>query len=86
MEQFTEQQLRTVLADLAPEDVHAVVAFAHFLNNRRHPMDLGDLDAELSEAEQSRIVGVLDEVTALSQETGPPENNRNHDLHLYRDN
>ena len=86
MEQSIEQQLCTVLADLAPEDVHAVVAFAQFLNNRRHTMDPRDLDAELSEAEQSRIVDVLDEVTALSQETGPPENNRDHDLHLYRSN
>ena len=37
----------------------------------------------LSKEEHARIVAALDEVTALSQETGPPVSNRDHDAYLY---
>jgi hypothetical protein len=38
---------------------------------------------EISEAEHARILGVLNGVTALSVQTGPPVSNRDHDGYLY---
>ena len=35
MEQALEQRRRESLGDLPPEDVHAIVAFAQFLSERR---------------------------------------------------
>ena len=41
------------------------------------------MEAEISEAEHARILRMLDAVSALSLETGPPVSNRDHDRHLY---
>jgi hypothetical protein len=40
-------------------------------------------EAELSDAEHARILGVLDAVAALSLEKGPAVSNRDHDRYLY---
>ena len=38
--------------------------------------------SEMSQAEQARILRVLDPVSVLSVETGPPVSNRDHDRYL----
>jgi hypothetical protein len=78
MEQVLERQLHEVLAELSPEDIHAVVAFAQFLRDRYRAKEGGKADAELSEVEHARILSELDAVAALSAETGPPVSNRDH--------
>jgi hypothetical protein len=40
-------------------------------------------ESEISKSEHERILRVLDGVSALSVETGPPVSNRDHDSHLY---
>lgn len=86
MEQIIEEKLQEVLAELPPEDVHAVVAFAQFLRDR-HPTEKTDgTERELSEVEHARILSVLDAVAALSEKTGPPVSNRDHDRYLYGGN
>lgn len=50
---------------------------------RKHSDLKKEEDAEISKAEHARILRVLDSVTALSVETGPPVSNRDHDRHLY---
>ena len=83
MEQALEQRLREALGDLPPEDVYAIIAFAQFLSERHQAeREIGSKD-ELSEAEHTRILRVLDAVAALSAETGPPVSNRDHDRYLY---
>jgi hypothetical protein len=42
-----------------------------------------ELEVAVSEAEHARIIGVLDRVSALSVESGPPVSNRDHDRYLY---
>ena len=83
MEQPLEQQLRAALEELPSEDIHAVIAFAHFLQSQRLDKEKAKAEPELSEAEYARILRVLDAVAVLSAETGPPVSNRNHDQHLY---
>jgi len=83
MEQALEQRLREVLDDWAPEDVYAIVAFAQFLLDRRQVERETLSHGELSKAEHSRILRILDGVAALSAETGPPVSNRDHDRYLY---
>jgi hypothetical protein len=83
MEQALEQRLREVLGDLPPEDVYAIVAFAQFLLERRQVERETEAKDELSEAEHTRILCVLDAVAALSAKTGPPVSNRDHDRYLY---
>ena len=83
MEQTLAQRLRAVLGDLPPEDVHAIVAFAQFLSERRQGERETASQDELSETEHARILHVLDAVAALSAETGPPVSNRDHDHYLY---
>ena len=83
MEQALEQRLREVLGDLPPEDVHAIVAFAQFLSERRQITKESVANHEFSEAEHARILHVLDAVAALSADTGPAVSNRDHDCYLY---
>lgn len=83
MEQTLEQRLREALAELPPEDAHAVVAFAQFLRNRREAGKGNGAEGALSEEEHARILRELDAVAALSAETGPPVSNRDHDRYLY---
>ena len=40
-------------------------------------------EAEISEAEHTRILSALEAVSALSLEKGPPVTNRDHDRYLY---
>lgn len=86
MKPTLEQRLQEVLAELPPEDVHAVVAFVQFLWDRRQAEKVSSAEGELSEAEHARILRVLDAVAALSAETGPPVSNRDHDRYLYGGN
>ena len=86
MKQTLEQRLREVLTELPPEDVHAIDAFAQFLWDRRQAEKADRTETELSEAEHARILSVLDAVAALSEETGPPVSNRDHDRYLYEGN
>jgi hypothetical protein len=83
MEQALAQRLREILGDLPPEDVHAIVAFAQFLSERRRIDKESVANHELSEAEHTRILRVLDAVAALSADTGPAVSNRDHDRSLY---
>jgi hypothetical protein len=83
MEPVLERQLHEVLAELPPEDIHAVVAFAQFLRDRYRVKEEGKVDTELSETEHARILSELDAVAALSAETGPPVSNHDHDRYLY---
>jgi hypothetical protein len=83
MEQPLEQQLRAALEELPSEDIHAVIAFALFLQSRCLGNEKAKTETELSEAEYARILRVLDAVSVLSAETGPPVSNRNHDRYLY---
>jgi hypothetical protein len=83
MEQALEQRLREVLDDLPPEDVHAIVAFAQFLSERRRIGKESAAHQALSEAEHTGILHVLDAVAALSADTGPAVSNRDHDRYLY---
>lgn len=83
MEQDLAQRLREVLGDLPPEDIYAIVAFAQFLSERRQVETASGSKDELSEAEQTRILRVLDAVAALSTDTDPPVSNRDHDRYLY---
>ena len=83
MEQALEQRLREVLGDLPPEDVHVIIAFAQFLSARRLIAKESAADHELSEAEHTRILHVLDAVAALSADTGPAVSNQDHDRYLY---
>ena len=83
MERAFEQRLREVLGDWPPEDVYAIVAFAQFLLDRRQVKRETLSRGELSKAEHTRILRILDGVAALSAETGPPVSNRDHDRYLY---
>jgi hypothetical protein len=83
MEQSLEQRLREVLSDLPSEDVYAIIAFAQFLSKRRQVEKETGEESELSEAERTRILHVLDAVVAFSTNTGPPVSNRDHDRYLY---
>jgi hypothetical protein len=86
MEQALEQRLREVLVDLPGEDVHAIVAFAQFLFERRQGDQAVREEVELSDEEHTRILHVLDAVAELSAKTGPPVSNRDHDRYLYGEN
>ena len=83
VEQALEQRLREVLGDLPPEDVYAIVAFARFLSERSQGERATGSPDELSEADHTRILRILDAVTALSAATGPAVSNRDHDRYLY---
>lgn len=83
MEQTLEQQLKKALADLPPEDVQAIVAFARSLQRRRQEKKGKKAEPELSETQYCQIVRVLDAVAALSLKEGPPVSNRDHDRDLY---
>jgi hypothetical protein len=84
MEPTIEQRLREVLPEFPSEDVQTIAAFAEFLWGRRQTGKPPVLAAaELSEEEHNRILQVLDAVSALSAEAGPPVSNRDHDRYLY---
>jgi hypothetical protein len=83
MEQGMTQRLREILEDLPPEDVHAIIAFAQFLSERRHVERENDSKDELTEEEHTTILRVLNAVADLSAETGSPVSNRDHDRHIY---
>jgi len=83
MEQGMAQRLREVLEDLPAEDVHAIIAFAQFLSERRQVERETDSNDDLTEAEYATILHVLNAVADLSAETGSPVSNRDHDRFLY---
>jgi hypothetical protein len=83
VEQVLERRLHEVFAELSPEDMHAVVAFAQFLRDRYRAKERSKADAEISEVEYVQILSELDAVAALSAVTGPPVSNRDHDRCLY---
>ena len=85
MEQALEERLRELLGNLPPEDVHAIVAFAQFLVEHRQADQTTAKEVEISDAEHTRILRVLDGVATLSAETGTPVCNRDHDRSLYRE-
>jgi hypothetical protein len=72
----SEERLLTVLARLAAREQEEVLDFAEFLAQRR--AETTPLIERLSEEEHARIVGALDAVATLSQETGPAVSNRDH--------
>ena len=49
---------------------------------RKHRDIKSEEVSEMSQAEQARILRVLDPVSVLSVETGPPVSNRDHDRYL----
>jgi hypothetical protein len=77
-----EQEIRKALSDLPPEDVEAVVTLVKSLCQKRRAAAVS-AEADLSEAEHARILGVLDSVAALSLAEGPAVSNRGHDRYLY---
>jgi hypothetical protein len=77
-----EQELRKALKDLPSEDVETVVSLVKSLCQKRIA-EMPVKEAELSDAEHARILGVLDAVAALSLEKGPAVSNRDHDRYLY---
>lgn len=83
MSDTLEDRLRGVLGDMPVEDVHAVAAFAEFLNQRRQAHG-ADGERTLSDDDHARIIAALDNVAALSMEQGPAASNRDHDKYLYR--
>jgi hypothetical protein len=83
MEQALERRLHDVFAELCPEDMHAVVAFAEFLRHRHQAKEPGKADAEISKVEHVQILSDLDAVAEMSAVTGPPVSNRDHDRSLY---
>jgi hypothetical protein len=86
MKQALEQRLREALGDIPAEDVHAIVAFAQFLFERRQAEQRVEEEVELSDMEHGSILRILDAVAELSTETGPPVSNRDHDRYLYGEN
>jgi hypothetical protein len=86
MEQALERRLREALMNLPPEDVHAIVAFAQFLFERRQAEKSVAEEVALSDEEHIRILRILDAVAELSTKTGPPISNRDHDRYLYGEN
>ena len=85
MEQALVQRLREVLGDLPPEDMHAIIAFAQFLSERRQVARETASKDELAEEQHTRILRVLDAVVALSSEakTGPRVSKKDHNRYLY---
>ena len=81
MAETLENRLRAAVSEMPSEDVHAVVAFAEFLTQRR--LALGSHVERLSDDEHARILAALDGVAALSMEDGAPVSNREHDQYLY---
>jgi hypothetical protein len=77
-----EERLQTVLSDLAPEDVHAVAAFANFLTEQRRARS-ANRDLQLAERTHADMIAALDEVAGMTMEQGPPVSNRDHDRYLY---
>jgi hypothetical protein len=82
MKKAAEQKIRRALSDLPPEDVETVVALVNSLCQKR-AAEPGPKEAELSDAEHTRILGLLDSVATLSLEEGPAVSNRDHDRYLY---
>ncbi len=82
MKRTLEQEIRKALSDLPPEDVEAVVTLVNSLCQKRAAKPASK-EAELSDAEHARILGVLDSVAAFSLEKGPAVTNRDHDRYLY---
>lgn len=79
------ERLRQVLPAMPAEDVHAVAAFAEFLAGRRRNQTC-DGDRALSDQEHAQMLSLLNGVTSLSVEDGPPVSNRDHDRYLYGGN
>jgi hypothetical protein len=77
-----EQEIRKVLSDLPPEDVEAVVTLVNSLCQKRTAAAVS-AEANPSEAEHARILGVLDSVAGLSLAEGLAVSNRGHDRYLY---
>ena len=75
-----EERLQAVLGKLGSPEQEAVLTFAEFLAWKRE--EKATPEERLSEEEYARIVAALDAVVALSQETGLPVSNRDHDTYL----
>lgn len=71
------KRLQAVLENLDEGTQSEVLDFAEFLAQKRitAPTEVN----ELSEEEHARIIAVLNTVAALSKESGPTVNNREHD-------
>jgi hypothetical protein len=69
------------LSGLSMEEQKEVVEYIESVCRKRDARKRCQ-DRELSAAEHARVVDALDEVAALSIETGPPASNRDHDRHL----
>lgn len=82
MKRTPEQEIRRVLKELPPEDVETVVNLVNSLCQKRAAKPVPN-EAELSDAEHARILGILDSVAALSLHEGPAVSNRDHDRYLY---
>jgi len=76
-----EERLQAVLGRLASPEQEEVLTLAEFLAWKRREK-VAPTEC-LSEEEHARIVAALDEAAALSQETGLPVSNRDHDAYLY---
>ena len=50
---------------------------------RKHRGLKSEGESEISKAKHARILRVLDGVTSLSVDTGPPVSNRDHDSYLH---
>jgi hypothetical protein len=81
MTRIPEQEIRKALTDLPPEDVETVVALVKSLCQKRVAKPAAK-EAELSDDEHARMLGVLDSVSALSMEYGPAVSNRDHDRYF----
>ena len=77
------EKLQAVLAKLSANEQAEVLDFAEFLVQKQAK---SPATAEcLSDEEHASIVAALDAVAALSQESGFPVSNRNHDAYLYEE-
>jgi hypothetical protein len=76
-----EERLRAALTRLGSHEQKEVLDFAEFLAQRREENTVAV--EHLSDEEHRRMIAALDRVVALSQETGSPVSNRNHDIDLY---
>jgi hypothetical protein len=70
MKRIPEQEIRKALSDFSPEDVEALVMLVKSICQKREA-EGGPFTADLSDAEDARILSVLDSVAALSQEKSP---------------
>jgi hypothetical protein len=82
MKRVPEQEIRKALSGFPPEDVEAVVTLVKSICQKRSA-EAGPSAVEMSDAEHTRILSVLDSIAALSSEKGHAVSNRDHDDYLY---